>query len=197
MTVKSKLDLYAEVPSMNGIYQDCKELIVQVEEKLFERLTTPIISSDDLIETIQLLKQLGVSEIKLESIMVEMWTAQIEADLLILRNNDFVDILEFVENGCCNFLTTLSMFANLYPQLFEQQNSRIFTKIMNDFLTEFETVVNQRFCNETNGRECALYVRALDKIYRKLAACDRLIFCKFTVYKNYVVNVCKKSVKTK
>uniref|UniRef100_A0AC34FEP0 Vacuolar protein sorting-associated protein 51 homolog n=1 Tax=Panagrolaimus sp. ES5 TaxID=591445 RepID=A0AC34FEP0_9BILA len=170
VAVKPKLDLYKDVPSMTGICHDCNELIQEVEERLRERITSRLISSDDLIEAVQMLKELGTAEAELESKMVETWKEQIEAELAILRKNEFADILEFAENGCCNFLTTLSISANIYPQLFNQKNNQRFIAMIDGFMEEFEKIVNQRFCAELSGRECAIYVRALDRVYRKLAA---------------------------
>uniref|UniRef100_A0A914XXH8 Vacuolar protein sorting-associated protein 51 homolog n=1 Tax=Panagrolaimus superbus TaxID=310955 RepID=A0A914XXH8_9BILA len=167
VAVKPKLDLYKDVPSMTGICHDCNELIQEVEERLRERLTSRLISSDDLIEAVQMLKNLGIPEAELESKMVQTWKEQIEAELAILKKNEFSDILEFAENGCCNFLTTLSISANIYPQLFNQNNNQRFTAMIDEFMEEFEKLVNHRFCAEISGRECAIYVRALDRVYRK------------------------------
>uniref|UniRef100_A0A914XT87 Vacuolar protein sorting-associated protein 51 homolog n=1 Tax=Panagrolaimus superbus TaxID=310955 RepID=A0A914XT87_9BILA len=188
VAVKPKLDLYKDVPSMTGICHDCNELIQEVEERLRERLTSRLISSDDLIEAVQMLKNLGIPEAELESKMVQTWKEQIEAELAILKKNEFSDILEFAENGCCNFLTTLSISANIYPQLFNQNNNQRFTAMIDEFMEEFEKLVNHRFCAEISGRECAIYVRALDRVYRKLAACDQLIFWKdYNILNNDIV----------
>jgi hypothetical protein len=188
IAVKPKLDLYKDVPSMTGICSDCNELIQEVEERLRERLTSRLISSDDLIDAVKMLKELGIPESELETKMVETWKEQIEAELSALKKNEFEDILEFAENGCCNFLTTLSISANIYPQLFAEENNQNFISMIDGFMEEFEKLVNQRFCAEKSGRECALYVRALDRVYRKLAACDRLIFWKdYNILNNDIV----------
>uniref|UniRef100_A0A914Y6J0 Vacuolar protein sorting-associated protein 51 homolog n=1 Tax=Panagrolaimus superbus TaxID=310955 RepID=A0A914Y6J0_9BILA len=188
IAVKPKLDLYKDVPSMTGICNDCHELIQEVEERLRERLTSRLISSDDLIDAVKMLKELGIPESELETKMVETWKEQIEAELTALKKNEFEDILEFAENGCCNFLTTLSISANIYPQLFSSDNNQRFISMIDEFMEEFEKIVNQRFCAEISGRECALYVRALDRVYRKLAACDRLIFWKdYNILNNDIV----------
>uniref|UniRef100_A0AC35FXQ3 Vacuolar protein sorting-associated protein 51 homolog n=1 Tax=Panagrolaimus sp. PS1159 TaxID=55785 RepID=A0AC35FXQ3_9BILA len=188
IAVKPKLDLYKDVPSMTGICSDCNELIQEVEERLRERLTSRLISSDDLIDAVKMLKELGIPESELETKMVETWKEQIEAELSALKKNEFEDILEFAENGCCNFLTTLSISANIYPQLFAKENNQSFILMIDGFMEEFEKIVNQRFCAEKSGRECALYVRALDRVYRKLAACDRLIFWKdYNILNNDIV----------
>lgn len=174
---------------MTGICHDCTELIAEVEERLHERLTSRIISSDDLVDAVHMLKELGIPETELESKMMETWKAQIEAELMILRKNEFADILEFAESGCCNFLTTLSISANLYPQLFSKDKNQGFIEMIDGFMNEFEEIVNARFTAEADGRECALYVRALDRVFRKLAACDRLIDCEsgFYIYFNLII----------
>uniref|UniRef100_A0AC34GA64 Vacuolar protein sorting-associated protein 51 homolog n=1 Tax=Panagrolaimus sp. ES5 TaxID=591445 RepID=A0AC34GA64_9BILA len=71
VAVKRKVDLYKDVPSTTGICHDCNKLIQEVKEKLRKRLTSRLISSDDLIEAVKMLKELGTPEAELESKMVE------------------------------------------------------------------------------------------------------------------------------
>lgn len=47
--------------------------------------------------------------------------------------------------------------------------------MIDQLLHRLEKAVLQRFYSEKNPRECAIYVRALDRIYRKIAASCRLL----------------------
>ncbi|KAE9556197.1 hypothetical protein FO519_000536 [Halicephalobus sp. NKZ332] len=174
-SVKHKLIQYKNVPSMVGIYNDTLELISQIEEKLQAKLSSRLISADELVEAVQLLQELGVPHQDLEEKMVNIWREQIQTDLDCLKGNSFSDILEFAENGCCSFLTTLSIAVNLYPQLFAHADNRAFVQLIDKFLGEFESTVHSRFSSSTDSRDSAIYVRALDRVYRKMSACSRLI----------------------
>lgn len=39
----------------------------------------------------------------------------------------------------------------------------------------FEDAVRARFLRETDARECAIVVRALDRFYRRISSCNQLI----------------------
>lgn len=43
------------------------------------------------------------------------------------------------------------------------------------FMTRFERLIRARFAAETDARECALYVKALDRVHRKVAVFARLM----------------------
>ena len=143
-----------------------------------------MISADELVEAVQLLQELGVPHQDLEGKMVNIWKEQIQTDLDCLKANSFGDILEFAENGCCSFLTTLSIAVNLYPQLFSNSDDRAFIQLIDKFLEEFESTVHVRFSGSTDSRDSAIYVRALDRVYRKMSACSRLIACTSLIFRN-------------
>lgn len=48
-------------------------------------------------------------------------------------------------------------------------------ELIDQLMRRLEKAILQRFFVEKNPRECAIYVRALDRIYRKIAASCRLL----------------------
>lgn len=98
----------------------------------------------------------------------------------------FQDILEFVDCGCTNFLSELSMAAKLYSDMFiitqsENESDSIYNGRLKDFITNllerFVVCVKKRALLEAERShpDFKMLVRALDRLYRRLQANKRLI----------------------
>jgi hypothetical protein len=84
------------------------------------------------------------------------------------------DILVFTES-VCSFLTNLSLSHSLTSKLFGATCEGEVTELMEHHMKKLDSVITLRFEGKQNTRECALFVTALDRVYRKLAACSRLV----------------------
>lgn len=49
------------------------------------------------------------------------------------------------------------------------------TEMVDSLMLEFEEAVRSRFFYETDARECAIVVRALDRFYRRVSSCNQII----------------------
>jgi hypothetical protein len=197
--VKCKLDKFRDIPSIAGISREAEHIIGQLKLQLRERLTCRLISSEEVVEAVNLLKKLEVPEQELEEELLGSWGREIHTELDVLETNAspvksgsrFPDIFEFVDIGCCHFLTNLSLMTSTFQQLFhkpvltnchfggnyplEIENSKMeLAGLLEKAMGRFEQIVEGRFNAERNAGECALFVKALDRIYRKISVLTRL-----------------------
>lgn len=83
------------------------------------------------MEAGRLLKLSGIADEEIRSRVVDNWSNYLNEDLQQLKdqlelNSVYADILEFVDNGCCTFLTNLSLYISLFTQLFNKPVNRQF-----------------------------------------------------------------------
>uniref|UniRef100_A0A914KVV8 Vacuolar protein sorting-associated protein 51 homolog n=1 Tax=Meloidogyne incognita TaxID=6306 RepID=A0A914KVV8_MELIC len=191
VSIQPKLEKLKNLPSMAGIASDSEKIMEGVKKQLSEQLERRLISSDLVIQAVQLLKKLGISENELESQLLSTFEREIYSELNKLREEEneqqqqipgelptnikFNDIFEFVDTGCCHFLTNVSLMASTFLQLFNKQHSRAeFAHLLERVMTIFEQIVDKRFANETNSVDCSLFVKSLDRICRKISVLARL-----------------------
>lgn len=84
-------------------------------------------SSEKLCDAVQLLIKLGMPENDIKNELLQNWEEQLHNEIELLNeqvesDKIYSDILEFVDNGGCNFLTNLSLSVSLYEQLFPEVN---------------------------------------------------------------------------
>lgn len=105
---------------MTGIYSDCKSIIDRLERQLWNKIKSPVLSSEDFIENARLLCKLGINVQELETKLVTQWESQLNTQLSKLEtmSSSSSDILDFVDSGVCPFLADLSLIASLYTELF-------------------------------------------------------------------------------
>uniref|UniRef100_A0A1I8BTD2 Vacuolar protein sorting-associated protein 51 homolog n=1 Tax=Meloidogyne hapla TaxID=6305 RepID=A0A1I8BTD2_MELHA len=188
VSIQPKLEKLKNLPSMSGIASDSEKIIEGVKKQLSEQLERRLISSEAVIQAVQLLKKLGIPENELENQLISTFEREIYSELNklkeeeneqipgeLLTNIKFNDIFEFVDTGCCHFLTNVSLMASTFLQLFNKQHSRAeFAHLLERVMTIFEQIVDKRFGNETNSADCSLFVKALDRICRKISVLARL-----------------------
>lgn len=132
MNVKPKLERFKDLKSMSGIYSDCKALIEPLESQFQNVLVAEVFLSDEVLEAAQLLILFGVHESEIRTKLLNHWRRQLNKEMngLGIQSNleastsakvSFADILEFVDNGCCTFLTNLSLYILLFVELFKNQ----------------------------------------------------------------------------
>uniref|UniRef100_A0A914GUI7 Vacuolar protein sorting-associated protein 51 homolog n=1 Tax=Globodera rostochiensis TaxID=31243 RepID=A0A914GUI7_GLORO len=177
-----KIQKFGYLQSLKGIAKDTDHIIRDLKTKLHESLKGRLISAEETIESVTLLKRLGEQENELEKILLVNWEAEIGLELNQLETNSairdggrFKDIFEFVDIGCCHFLTNLSLMASTFLQLFAKQTSKAeLVHLLERVMGRFELIVCGRFEYEESVSECALFVKALDRIFRKISVLSRL-----------------------
>ncbi|KAL3103113.1 hypothetical protein niasHS_002299 [Heterodera schachtii] len=182
VTFKPKINKFGYINSLKGIEKDADQTMQDLKLKLYEFLKGRLISSEETIEAVTLLKNLGEPENELEKILLENWESEIDSELDQLAANSsfrnigrFKDIFEFVDIGCCHFLTNLSLIASTFLQIFVKQASKAeLVHLLERVMNRFEPIVCGRFESEECVSDCALFVKSLDRIFRKISVLTRL-----------------------
>lgn len=139
------------MPTFSSIEDDCLSIINKLKLILYERMDSVDSSTETVIESIDLLNQLGEPLETLRFKYIERVEKALDNDLnVLLLDIDMLtinakqsaapnseqssqkltvsmDILEFVDHGCSNFLTNLSSITNSYNSIFVNTN-RNFSK---------------------------------------------------------------------
>ncbi|KAI6182592.1 Vacuolar protein sorting-associated protein 51-like protein [Aphelenchoides bicaudatus] len=174
---KPKLEKIKDFKSVAGIYADSKAIIERLERQLWVKVKSPVLSSEEFIANARLLSKLGVDLQDLEQKLVTQWENQLNGQLSKLESSasrpNESDILDFVDNGVCPFLADLSLVASLYTELFPQAKDNM-NKMIVEKMHRVKAMLTSRFEAEVNPRACDLYVRSLDRVYRKINACCRM-----------------------
>lgn len=136
LKARKTLDHYKHMPTFKNIEDECLQIMAKLKRKLYEIIESPDSSTDNVLESINLLSQLGEPMGDLCSTYIERVQKGLDADLAVLmldidmlsidskRSEDekighaAMDILEFVDHGCNNFLTHLSSIIQSYNSLF-------------------------------------------------------------------------------
>ena len=129
LAIHSKLEKFQDIPSIAGISKDVKQIIEGIKEQYYETLNGRLLSSEEVIEAVNMLKKLDIPEQELEKQLLANWEKEMTNELEQLKANSklaenggrFPDIFEFVDIGCCHFLTNLSLMASTFLQLFPKQ----------------------------------------------------------------------------
>ncbi len=144
---RKTLDRYKQMSTFKSIEDDCQAIIKDLKVKLYERIdSSSENSSESIFESVNLLHQLDEPMENLCSKYIERVEKCLDADLSILvLNIDMIastkrrtskedaeetttnsqiamDILEFVDHGCNNFLANLSSIIQSYNSIFIENN---------------------------------------------------------------------------
>lgn len=140
---RKTLDHYKQMPTFRSIEDECNTIIANLKVKLYERLDATDSSSDVIFESVNLLYQLGEPMDNLCNKYINRVEKCLDNDLaILLLNIDMLssasnakadpnntsnaqiamDILEFVDHGCNNFLANLSTIIQSYNNIFINNN---------------------------------------------------------------------------
>jgi vacuolar protein sorting-associated protein 51 len=144
---RKTLDRYKQMSTFKSIEDDCQAIIKDLKLKLYERIdSSSDNSSESIFESVNLLHQLDEPMENLCSKYIERVEKCLDADLSILvlnidmisstkrrtskedteetttNNQIAMDILEFVDHGCNNFLANLSSIIQSYNSIFIENN---------------------------------------------------------------------------
>ncbi|KAI6178391.1 Vacuolar protein sorting-associated protein 51-like protein [Aphelenchoides besseyi] len=181
---RPKLQAIQSFSSVQGIYRETMGYVAKMERQIWTNLENPIISSEEFINQSKILLDIGVEEELLKSKLTEMWNKSLEKSLQVLEKDahrseneksQFTDILNFADNGVCPFLADVSLIVSLHDQLFKTSKDEALMSIVKADMQRLKTLLTRRFESETNPGECALYVKSLDKIHRKISACCQMM----------------------
>lgn len=148
MKARKTLDHYKHMPTFKSIEDECLQIMDKLKRRLYERIETTShepqssssSSTDRVLESINLLSQLGEPMNELCSTYIERVEKSLDADLAVLAldidvltidnrreetkllGHAAMDILEFVDHGCNHFLVRLCSIIMSYNSLFVNSN---------------------------------------------------------------------------
>ncbi|KHN83810.1 Vacuolar protein sorting-associated protein 51 -like protein [Toxocara canis] len=183
LAARQSLLRYSHVPSVASISDDSKLLMADVEKQLRSVVCNRYVSSEDLTEAVSLLLRLDVPASSIHTDFLESCGRNLSDQIDALQKRDekdsqgvAEDVLEFVDDSCSSFLADLSLFTALNQRLFPAQAADgDVIEMLDGLMARFEDVVRARFLRETDARECAIVVRALDRFYRRISSCNQLV----------------------
>jgi hypothetical protein len=206
---RKTLDHYKQMPTFKNIEDDCKLIINNLKLKLYENIDSLESSSEKISEGVNLLYQLDEPMENLcskylnrveKSLDADLSSLQLNIDLMSSANNNnnnnkkesiscnhqYMDILEFVDHGCNNFLANLSSIIISFKSIFNHPNNKYdsFTsddanlklnELVEKYWLKYCFIVRKRFEVEQNLGENTIIVRAVDRFYRRIQVINKQI----------------------
>ncbi|MGH0179082.1 UNVERIFIED_CONTAM: hypothetical protein FKN15_078545 [Acipenser sinensis] len=121
---RSVLHQYQNMPSFQGIQNDCQNIMAQLAQKLREKFSDGVSSSSELSECVELLLRLDEPAEELCDKFLSHAQSRLEEELAGLEaelgagphqqapptaSTSSTDILEFIDKGCNNFVSSLCL----------------------------------------------------------------------------------------
>uniref|UniRef100_A0A674C432 Vacuolar protein sorting-associated protein 51 homolog n=1 Tax=Salmo trutta TaxID=8032 RepID=A0A674C432_SALTR len=178
---------YSHMPSFRGIQDDCHAIMDKLAQELRQKFRDGGSSAKDLSECVELLLQLDEPAEELCDKFLSHAQSRLEADLLGLEAE--TDILEFIDRGCNEFVSSLCLVIASYQELFvnRPQEGELASKnipqmaigklhaFVDALATHYFSLVERRIQEEKSVGDNSLLVRALDRFHRRLQAVAKLL----------------------
>jgi vacuolar protein sorting-associated protein 51 len=179
------LQQYGSQPSFKGIQEDINSIISNLKTQLkgdFQSTTT----AQSLTEIGELLLQLDEKPSVLAKDMLESASRRLYEQIVMLQDQTYRDMIEFVDLGIDGFLQDLTLFVSAYHDMFLskhlEQEADDFVERARDDLNVFVTKNMEKYLNlvqdrvetETGHGDSQIMLRALDRLHRRLSAMKNL-----------------------
>ncbi|KAM3824612.1 vacuolar protein sorting-associated protein 51 homolog isoform 1-T1 [Vipera latastei] len=184
------LHQYQQMPSFQGIQDDCQKIMADLAQKLREKFRDGGSGAKDLAECVELLLQLGEPAEELCDEFLSHARCRLEAELrdleaeLVGAGGPATDILEFTDRGCNSLVSNICLVIASYQELFvNREGAQGITHMARDKLVAFVdglmacyfALVERRIQLEKGVGDNSLLVRALDRFHRRLQALAKLL----------------------
>lgn len=211
------LHQYQHMSSFHDIQQDCEVIVKELRDCLKDHFRDPKSSPKQLTECVDLLLQLKEPPNELCDEYLAHAKERLDENLFVLKqqvilkrdkgengskdddevpetNQDnkihgIMDILEFIDHGCNNYLSNVSLVIASYNELFINRNighqeekenldSMAREKISAFVLSlmgEYFKIVEKRLELEITHGDDVILVRSLDRFHRRLQAVEKLL----------------------
>uniref|UniRef100_T1J0Z4 Vacuolar protein sorting-associated protein 51 homolog n=1 Tax=Strigamia maritima TaxID=126957 RepID=T1J0Z4_STRMM len=207
---------YQHMPSFHGIQMDCNDIVTQLKAKLRVQFRMKEATARQLTESLDLLLQLQEPAEDLCQEFLDHADQKLREDLSVLERqvrlqaqeetpllpsqlerpaqaymDSPVDVLEFIDFGCNNFLTNICLVIASYNDMFI---NRIQDDIDHESTSQFDTIALNKLVNfvmalmnnyfhiverrielEKETDDTTILVRALDRFHRRLQAMNSLL----------------------
>ncbi|XP_068600930.1 vacuolar protein sorting-associated protein 51 homolog [Brachionichthys hirsutus] len=209
------LQQYSHLPSFKGIQDDCHAIMDKLAQELRQKFRHGGSSANDLSECVELLLQLDEPAEDLCDKFLSHARSRLESDLrsleaeirpnlspsatrdadkspqlsIILYAASNTDILEFIDRGCNEFVSSLCLVITSYQELFinhaqkgelasrnipQMANGKLHA-FVDDLADRYFALVERRIQQEKGVADNSLLVRALDRFHRRLQAVSKLL----------------------
>uniref|UniRef100_A0A8C5E125 Vacuolar protein sorting-associated protein 51 homolog n=1 Tax=Gouania willdenowi TaxID=441366 RepID=A0A8C5E125_GOUWI len=184
------LQQYSHLPSFRGIQDDCHAIMDKLAQELRQKFRDGGTSAKDLSECVELLLQLDEPAEELCDKFLSHARSRLESDLQAASPNENIsnltslpsptsnaDILEFIDRGCNEFVSSLCLVITSYQELFivHAQSDELLHAFVDDLAACYFSLVERRIQEEKSVGDNSLLVRALDRFHRRLQAVAKLL----------------------
>uniref|UniRef100_A0A8C4I3Z5 Vacuolar protein sorting-associated protein 51 homolog n=1 Tax=Dicentrarchus labrax TaxID=13489 RepID=A0A8C4I3Z5_DICLA len=182
------LQQYSHLPSFKGIQDDCHAIMDKLAQELRQKFRDGGSSAKDLSECVELLLQLDEPAEELCDKFLSHAQSRLESDLqgleaeirpypTIPSPTSNTDILEFIDRGCNEFVSSLCLVITSYQELFinHAQKGELLNAFVDDLAARYFSLVERRIQEEKGVADNSLLVRALDRFHRRLQAVTKLL----------------------
>ncbi|XP_017344469.1 vacuolar protein sorting-associated protein 51 homolog [Ictalurus punctatus] len=207
------LNHYNNITSFRGIQDECNTIMLELTLHLRDRFSDSSASAKELSECVELLLQLDEPAEELCDKFLSHAHSKKEADLQALEaelsdsrpsvtpvspvseSNPFLspagrmDILEFIDRGCNEFVSDLCLVIASYQELFitrpqggnhapkhlPQMANQKLQQFVDTLAGRYFRIVERRIQEEKGVGDNSLLVRALDRFHRRLQAVSKLL----------------------
>uniref|UniRef100_A0A671U5X3 Vacuolar protein sorting-associated protein 51 homolog n=1 Tax=Sparus aurata TaxID=8175 RepID=A0A671U5X3_SPAAU len=180
------LQQYSHLPSFKGIQDDCHAIMDKLAQELRQKFRDGGSSAKDLSECVELLLQLDEPAEELCDKFLSHARSRLDA---VPSPSSNTDILEFIDRGCNEFVSSLCLVITSYQELFinhaqkgelasknipQMANGKLHT-FVDDLAARYFSLVERRIQEEKGVADNSLLVRALDRFHRRLQAVAKLL----------------------
>uniref|UniRef100_A0A3B5QZD1 Vacuolar protein sorting-associated protein 51 homolog n=1 Tax=Xiphophorus maculatus TaxID=8083 RepID=A0A3B5QZD1_XIPMA len=177
------LQQYSHLPSFKGIQDDCNAIMEKLAQELRQKFRDGGTSAKDLSECVELMLQLDEPAEELCDKFLSHARSRLELDLQGLETLSLpsptpnTDILEFIDRGCNEFVSSLCLVITSYQELFinHAQTGELLQAFVDDLAARYFSLVERRIQEEKGVGDNSLLVRALDRFHRRLQAVAKLL----------------------
>ncbi|XP_053501671.1 vacuolar protein sorting-associated protein 51 homolog [Ictalurus furcatus] len=207
------LNHYNNITSFRGIQDECNTIMLELTLHLRDRFSDSSASAKELSECVELLLQLdepaeelcdkflshahSKKEADLQALEAELSDSRPSVTLVspVSESNPFLspagrmDILEFIDRGCNEFVSDLCLVIASYQELFitrpqggnhapkhlPQMANQKLQQFVDTLAGRYFRIVERRIQEEKGVGDNSLLVRALDRFHRRLQAVSKLL----------------------
>ncbi|XP_063240157.1 vacuolar protein sorting-associated protein 51 homolog [Bacillus rossius redtenbacheri] len=189
MHAQRVLRRYSDMPSFQGIQQDCEAIVAELKARLYRQFQGEEATPAELAQAVDLLLQLREPAPELCSRFLLHADGRLAGQLSLLGAAEDQDIMEFVDRGSNGFLSDLCLVVASYTDMFvnrprdgdseesDEAASAAVSQLGPFVLANMERyleLVQARVDGEPEGGDTAVLVRALDRFHRRLQAMSTL-----------------------
>lgn len=176
------LEQYGYQPSFQGIRDDCQLIMNDLKLKLKMNIQLSGFTAKAMIETGDLLLQLGEKPSDLSREILQFATQRLHEQIVILQDQTDGNMIEFVDMSINGFINDLILIVSSYTEMFLSSPSNANYSIqyddLNAFVTKnlekFSALVQVRVEVETGHGEYNVLLSALDRLHEKLIGMKHL-----------------------